>query len=206
MPLRFLIYVAQEYQKYVEEEPESIYGSRQIRLPAPRFVVFYNGEAKCLDEEILLLSNAFDKDEKEPELELKVRVLNINKGHNKALMERCKTLSEYSEFMERIRENMKRGLKRKRAISEAIDYALEHNILSEFLRRHRAEMPGMLLYEFDKKKYERTIRREGIEEGIEKGREILLIALVKDGEISLESAAKRLNITVDEFRDKINNM
>ena len=40
MPVRFLIYLAQEYQMIVEEASESLYGSRQIALPTPHCVVF----------------------------------------------------------------------------------------------------------------------------------------------------------------------
>ena len=38
-------------------------------------------------------------------------------------------------------------------------------ILSEFLRKHRSEVLGMLLEEFDAEKYERAMKREGYEEG-----------------------------------------
>jgi len=41
--------------------------------------------------------------------------------------------------------------------------------------------------------------QQGMRQGIEQGREELLMALVKDGEISIISAAKRLNITTEEF-------
>lgn len=44
MPVRFLIYLAEEYQKLIEQAEMSLYGSRQIFLPTPQCVVFYNGE------------------------------------------------------------------------------------------------------------------------------------------------------------------
>lgn len=40
MPLRFLIYLAQEYQKLVEQAQESLYGRKRIMLPAPQCVVY----------------------------------------------------------------------------------------------------------------------------------------------------------------------
>ena len=51
------------------------------------------------------------------------------------------------------------------ALEEAVEYCIDHGILSEFLRRHRSEVLGMLLEEFDVEKYERTIKKEGYEEG-----------------------------------------
>jgi len=46
----------------------------------------------------------------------------------------------------------------------AVDYCIDHDVLSEFLQRYRAEVLGMLLEEFDVDKYERTLREEGHEE------------------------------------------
>ena len=44
IPVRFLLYLAEEYQKVIEKAEISLYGSRQIALPVPKCVVFYNGE------------------------------------------------------------------------------------------------------------------------------------------------------------------
>jgi SOS response regulatory protein OraA/RecX len=41
--------------------------------------------------------------------------------------------------------------------------------LEDFLRKYRQEVLGMLLEEFDVKKYERSLREEGREEGLEIG-------------------------------------
>ena len=94
MPLRDLLYVANEYQKLVHDA--SIYASTLVKIPAPRFVVFYNGKEKRPEQEVLKLSDAYHTDELDPELELKVTVLNTNSGNNKELMESCRTLREYS--------------------------------------------------------------------------------------------------------------
>ena len=63
-------------------------------------------------------------------------------------------------------------------MNRAIDHCIDHAVLAEFLKSHRAEVLGMLLEEFDVDKYERTIkaegREEGREEGIDEGREQIL--------------------------------
>lgn len=43
LPVRFLIYLAQEYQMVIEKAERSLYGTGQITLPTPQCVVFYNG-------------------------------------------------------------------------------------------------------------------------------------------------------------------
>ena len=101
MPIRFLIYLAEEYQKLVEQAEESLYGTKQISPPTPQCIVFYNGEKEAPEEQILRLSDAFENKKREPDVELKIRVLNINYGHNRELMGKCHALEEYSEFIER---------------------------------------------------------------------------------------------------------
>ena len=165
MPVRFLIYLAEEYQMIVEQAEESIYGSKQISLPTPQCIVFYNGEKEMPEEQILKLSDAFENKERQADVELTVRMLNINHGHNKVLMEKCRTLSEYAQFVAVSREYAAEGRPMQEALEEAVEYCIDHGILSEFLRRHRAEVLGMLLEEFDVEKYERTIKKEGYEEG-----------------------------------------
>ena len=61
MPLRNLFYVAKQYQNMVKEE--SIYSRRLVKLPTPRFVVFYNGTEKQPEQQKLRLSDAYDRKE-----------------------------------------------------------------------------------------------------------------------------------------------
>lgn len=169
MPVWFLIYLAEEYQKLIEQAESSPYGTKQIPLPTPQCVVFYNGEKQAPEEEVLRLSDAFINRNREADVELKVRMLNINYGYNRELMDRCHVLEEYAQFVEVSRQFMADGLTVKEALEQAIQYCMEHGILYETLRDYRAEVLGMLLEEFDVDKYERTIRKEGMEEGIKQG-------------------------------------
>ena len=169
MPVRFLIYLAEEYQKLIEQAESSLYGTKQIPLPTPQCVVFYNGEKQAPEEEVLRLSDAFINRNREADVELKVRMLNINYGYNRELMDRCHVLEEYAQFVEVSRQFMADGLTVKEALEQAIQYCMEHGILYETLRDYRAEVLGMLLEGFDVDKYERTIRKEGMEEGIKQG-------------------------------------
>ena len=92
-------------------------------------MVFYNGKEKKPEDTTIKLSDAFLQKEEEPELELKVRYLNINQGCNQELMERCRTLREYSEFVARIR----RYTDGKAAIEEAVDRAVTEYVKKRIL-------------------------------------------------------------------------
>lgn len=169
LPVRFFIYLAQEYQMLVEKAAESLYGTKQIRLPAPHCVVFYNGDHDIPEEQTLRLSDAFDGLSGEAEVELKVKLLNINYGHNRKLIEQCRMLAEYSEFVAISKRFVADCPDRHAALNDAIAYCIENHILEEFLRKYRQEVLGMLLEEFDVDKYERSLKDAGREEGRREG-------------------------------------
>lgn len=169
LPVRFLIYLAQEYQKVIEQAEKSLYGEMLISLPTPKCVVFYNGTQEMPEEKMLRLSDAFENGGVRADVELTVRLLNINHGHNGLLMEKCKVLREYAQFVDVTRMYARERVDVGEALAEAVDDCIEQGILEVFLRENRAEVLGMLLEEFDVKKYERTLRSEGREKGREEG-------------------------------------
>ncbi len=201
MPVRFLIYLAEEYQKLIEQAEISLYGSRRILLPAPQCVVFYNGEKDAPEEEILKLSDAFINKAQDAAVELRVRMLNINYGYNGVLMERCHVLEEYAQFVEISRQYMNGDMPVKDALECAIQYCIEHGILYDILRNHRAEVLGMLLEEFDVDKYERTIRMEGVEEGIERSNRLTRILIEQNRMKDMERAIQDPDYQKKLFRE-----
>ena len=224
MPVRFLIYLAQEYQLLVESTDKSLYGSELIPLPTPQCVVFYNGTADTPDEYELRLSSAFSNQDVEPAAEVVVKVININYGHNDHLMQGCGMLSQYARFVAVTREYANKYDNREEAMNAAIEYCIEHGILEDILRKNRSQVLGSLLEEFDEKKYARTLREEGYEAGREFGREegyasgrtdglsegeskgsfSMLAELVNDGTITIQKAAEKAGMDETAFKKKMN--
>lgn len=159
----------EETPSWNRQAQESLYGTKRIMLPTPQCVVFYNGEKEIPEEEILRLSDSFEgrKEGAGADIELTVRMFNINHGHNQELMGKCQVLREYAAFAELSRRYLSGGMEPKKALEAAITDCIEQDILAGFLRKYRAEVLGMLLEEFDVKKYERSLREEGWEEGRE---------------------------------------
>ena len=60
MPLRGLMYFAQLYQMYLSSRRENLLSSRIVTIPAPCFIVFYNGDKKLPDVSCQRLSDAFE--------------------------------------------------------------------------------------------------------------------------------------------------
>lgn len=185
-----------------------------ISLPTPKCVVFYNGTKEMPEEQILRLSDAFVNKAAKADVELTVRMLNINHGHNSLLMEKCRVLKEYAEFVDITRKFMLENKHVETALAEAVDYCIEKGILEMFLRKNRAEVLGMLLEEFDVKKYERTLRSEGLEEGMELGRKqgieqgirCMIEALQEAGQTKAyvtDKIAEKYALSKEEAADKL---
>lgn len=172
MPLRFLLYIAEEYDRITHRQNTDIYGEKLVMLPTPQCVVFYNGDKRTADEELLRLSDAFQNKDVPADLELTVHLRNINLGHNRNLMRQCPRLWEYASLVGRIKEDLASGFPIKTAVEEAVSYCLEQGILTDFLRENRSGVLGMLraLTEFDEKKHIRLMKQYAREDGLAEGR------------------------------------
>ncbi len=166
LPVRYLMYVADVYSDYTKDM--NLYGTKAVKLPTPKFVIFYNGQAEQPDRKELKLSELFTVPEEEPSLELKAVMLNINKGHNRKLMETCKTLHDYAEYTSRVREYAAE-MSLDEAVERAITECISEGILADFLRKNRAEAKKVSIYEYDEERHMRQTREEGVEEGYANG-------------------------------------
>ena len=169
IPLRDLIYIGIEYQQYVDDK--SLYSSRLQKIPVPKFMVFYNGTDAVDDRVELRLSNAYEHLAGEPDLELKVLMLNVNEGHNKELMEQCQTLKEYAIYVARVRKYTSE-MNLNDAVARAIDECIKEGILVEFLRKNRSEVKMVSILEYDKEWEEKKLRKAEYEAGKSEGIEI----------------------------------
>lgn len=206
MPLRDLVYIAKQLEKYTRDE--TIYSSTLVKIPVPRFVVFYNGTDGQPERQILRLSDAFEKETAEPELELKVLMLNINFGHNKELMDKCRTLREYSQYVDRVRKYAKR-MRIEEAVERAVTECIREGILADFLSSQRAEVIAVSIFEYNEEEEMRKIRAseykngkedgiaQGIKQGIEQGIEQGMVETCKELGVSFEQTVARLKLRFD---------
>ncbi len=191
LPLRCLMYVSDLYS--VMTKDENLYGKKPIRIPTPRFVIFYNGTEKLEDMKVLRLSDAFTVPEREYALELTAVLFNINPGHNTKLLDTCKTLKDYSEYVARVREYAC-SMDLEAAVELAITECIREDILAGFLRKNRAEAKSVSIYEYDEEKHMRQVKEEGFQEGhlrgIQEGIQILINFCRKMGFSKDDSKAK----------------
>ena len=134
-----------------------------------RQLVFYNGEEKHPDQVVMKLSELYESAEETAELELIVHVLNINQGHNEALLNACRPLREYAAYTAKVRENIKAGYPVREAVEQAVTGCIREGILEEFLRRNRSEAMKVSIYEYDAEKHLRMEREEARADGYRDG-------------------------------------
>ena len=165
MPLRGFLYFADLYKNHIRDIDLSV--RKQIKIPTPHYIVFYNGMEK--EEEVFYqkLSDAFE-DDSEGCMELKVKVLNINLGHNKELLEKCNSLYGYSYFVAEIRNNL-RTMELPKAVCRALEECIKKDILKEFLLKQKAEVIAMSIYEYNEEYVRKSLTETGYEQGREDG-------------------------------------
>ena len=224
MPLRFLHYVSDVYR---EMYPNSeLHRRTMLKIPVPHFVTFYNGRDGMKDEEIVLkLSDMFNDSvsvvgiEYEPELELKVRVININPyccedlddgnlpdskgGRIPKILNKCHVLRDYMTFVNKVNE--KKYLKNKdirTAVTEAVDECIVNGILSDFFSEHREEVIDVSVYYYDEEGRMRVEREEGWLEGMQRLISIIIKKVQKGKDIDtiaseLEEEADNVKLLYD---------
>ena len=199
-PLRGFFYFADLYK--VKYFGKKIYSTRLLKIPTPQYIVFYNGTTNMPDKKELRLSDAFQQPTTQPDIEVVAHMLNINYGHNKELMERCRKLKEYAQFIDIIRHYLRENKQwsNEQAISKAIDDCIQNNILRDILQKERLRVMASILSEFDEVGYKEMIRQEayedayeeayeeGVEYGVKYGGVKTLIEFVQDIGYSKEDA------------------
>ena len=163
MPLRGLLYFAQLYQKEVAKRKLDIFGRSRIKIPSPKFVVFYNGTQEQDDIVKYRLSDLFEVSDSSGEFEWTATVININKNHNETLQKNCESLYYYCVFVDRVKANLNKKMEPKDAINEAVDFAIKGNFLEGYFKEQRMNIVGNLLTEFNQEDYDRNRRAEGFE-------------------------------------------
>ena len=166
MPLRFLHYVSDVFRELFSNS--MLHRRSMIKIPVPHFVTFYNGLEKWIeDEDEIRLSDMYEIATDNPELELKVRVININKDVH--ILNKCKTLRDYMTFVNKVRFKMGvEGDDVRIAVTEAMDECIDEDILVDFFEQHREEVVEVSIYDYDEEEVRRVLAEEYAQEYAQK--------------------------------------
>ena len=169
LPLRNLFYAAREYEKLVTTS--TLYSSKRVCIPAPYFVVFYNGPKTDWKRRTSKLSESFLPVQDTPDMELIVHEININLGVNDDMLQKCKPLYDYMKYIDKVR-TYNLSLPVSQAVNKAIKECIQQGILAEFLLQNRTEAIQMSIFEYDEEREMKLIRADERELGREEGKAI----------------------------------
>ncbi len=166
MPLRFLHYVSDVFRELFSNS--MLHRRSMIKIPVPHFVTFYNGLEKWVeDEDEIRLSDMYEIPTDNPELELKVRVININEDVH--ILNKCKTLRDYMTFVNKVRFKMGvEGDNVRIAVTEAMNECIDEDILVDFFEQHREEVVEVSIYDYDEEEVRRVLAEEYAQEYAQK--------------------------------------
>ena len=201
LPLRFLLYISHLYSRLTVKE--NLYGETIVQIPAPEFLIFYNGKDKMPERQILKLSDMYSVQEGQPKLELEATLLNISGSNNQKLKEACRTLGEYAIYTDKIRAYTEE-MELPEAVDRAMDECIREDVLREFLMKHRAEARAMSIFEYNQERHMQQEREAGIEKGRRQGEEQLLRRQVQKNlsrGMSISEIAEVLDETEERIRE-----
>ena len=157
-----------------------------MRIPAPEFIIFYNGKDEMPERQLLKLSDMYSVKEEKPKLK-----------------EACRTLRDYAIYTDKIRAYTEK-MELAEAVDRAINECIEEDILRDFLMEHKAEARAMSIFEYDQERHMQQEREAGIEKGRRQGEEQLLCRLVKKNlsrGMSISEIAEVLDETEERIRE-----
>ena len=205
MPLRFLSYVDELYKRYTSTSHKKIYGDDLIKIPAPEFYVFYDGNDTSFEQQTLKLSDAFGTQSNK--LELTVHVYNLADGMNDELKRKCLPIGEYSIFSNAYKHFRQQKMEIDHAVDAAIKYCLENNVMVDYLKNNQKEVIDMFGFEWNEKEEREALleigeergRLEGKIEGKLEGKIESIKELMRNLNLSPEKAMTALGIAPSEF-------
>ena len=227
MPFRMLEYIARIYEKITD--PKKKFGKSLMKLPMPEFYVFYNGKEDFPSETVMKLSDAFmdlndnmlnNCDLKNRianqnfPLDIFVKVININVDKENPILQHCKVLNEYSEFIEQVKFNIDHKIPD--PFTNAIKQSSKNGFLTDYLQRKSTEVQNMLLMEYDYATDIEVQREEAFEKGVSQGLQQGIQQGVSQGEYqakietaknmllygdSVEKISKVTGLSVDEIKN-----
>lgn len=169
MPLRGFLYFAKLYDKRLVQQKANIYKKKLVKIPAPRYIVFYNGKENLEPAMTKLrLSDAFIGQVPKGEFEWTATMHNLNHPDTKPLLQKCRPLYEYTCLVQKIQAYSAKYTLYE-AVTRAVDHCIQERILVEFLIAHKAEVIDVVLTEFNQEIYEEDLKEEARQEGLQQG-------------------------------------
>ena len=191
--VRFLMYLGDTYNRYINREKLNIYGTKKVKLPIPELYVIYHGERGDKPDEITLSRDIFGlEDQANIFVDVKAKIIYDSTPGD--------IIDQFITFARVFDSQIREYGRTREAVEETLRICRDKDVLREYLRGEEAAtiMFTMLDEEKARRFWEEELRQEGRAEG---GLD-MLIGLVKKNLISVADAAKESGMTVADFSRK----
>ncbi|MCC8015094.1 MAG: hypothetical protein LIO87_07845 [Eubacterium sp.] len=199
--VRSFMYLAHTYQEHFKETKQNLYGTKPVIIPKPELYVIFSCDTS-IDKDVLTLSEQFFGGEKTA---IEVRVKVITEKNSNGIIE------QYILFTKVLDEQVKAYGYTRKAIDETLRICESYDILKEFLKEHEKEVADIMISLYSQEEidemYLHEVRRESEAKGEAKGKEDMVIEMIKKNvEPSLISAVSHFSLEkINEIKERLLN-
>jgi hypothetical protein len=198
MTLRLLWYLSEILRRFISQTKQRVHGNAKVRLPKIELYIVYTGDMDIPDE-VSFKDDYFGGD---CPVDLRAKIL---KKPNVDTI-----IGQYIGYSKIFNEQKKIHGNSVECAEETVRISIERGYLVDYLTKQREEVVTMMAELFDEERLREedteAVRAEseakGKAEGKVEGRIELLLDLVKEGILTIADAAKKANMTEDEFKQK----
>ena len=193
--IRLLLYFVDTLLGYIKEHPDlDVHSTARLPLPIPEFYVIYTGDRKNVPPMISIRKDFF-KEETVP-FDLEAHVISTESTDD--------IIGQYILFTHVFDQQVKRYGYTRKAAEETVRICKDKGVLKGYLEAHETEVVNSMIMLFEQeesvKRYGNRMRSEGRAEGRDEGKIVTLCELVTDGMLTIEQAAKKAGMTVEQFK------
>ncbi|MCM1427719.1 MAG: hypothetical protein NC118_14050 [Eubacterium sp.] len=162
--IRILLYLAESYHKYFEQNGQNLYGSRKVKMPKPELYVIFTGNRGRKPDTISLSQEFFNGADIDIEVKAKVIYESDTEDIINQYIIFCKVLDEQRE---------KYGMT-EQAIKETIRICKDRNVLKEYLEHRETEVVTIMMSLFDDERIMKTYAKDIEKETARKKAKLML--------------------------------
>ena len=188
---RLLMYFLDTLRAYIDRMELDVHSLAKIEIPEPEFYVIYTGN-KVVPPRISFKDDfLMNPDAK---IDLVAKVISAENEDD--------IIGQYIIFAHVFDAQVKKHGRVKKAIEETLRICRDRGVLREYLESHAEEVMTAMLSMFDQEKSVTLFGKRKEREG-----KIQAYAeMVDDGDLTVERAAEKLGMTVQEFQRAVENL
>ena len=188
--IRLLLYFADSLLGIIKDHEEwDVHNHAKLPLPVPEFYVIYTGDKKNVPQVISLKEDYFMNST--VPLDLKARVISTEGTGD--------IIGQYIIYTHVFDQQVRQHGYTRKAAEETVRICKDRGALKEYLEAHEKEVINSMIMLFEQ---EESVKRYG-KRKLNEGKLSAYAEMVFDGTLTVEKAASKLNMTVEQFKEAV---